>query len=144
MNVNYRSTYGYRSVNPKTAFDIGFENAVNEGMGSGNPTMSVKTRYEQQLRNYLKKLPADMDFSQIPSQYRGKLSNYLSKKKNEYVRSANSIDELGVGSDDYRQTVGKRNEIKNSFPLFDVYSIISKSTASSFTFRSLISLALMS
>lgn len=115
MNVNYRSTYGYRSVNPKTAFDIGFENAVNEGMGSGNPTMSVKTRYEQQLRNYLKKLPADMDFSQIPSQYRGKLSNYLSKKKNEYVRSANIIDELVVGSDDYMKTVGKMNEIKNSF-----------------------------
>tara|TARA_R100000329_G_scaffold63850_1_gene56815 strand:- start:7379 stop:8653 length:1275 start_codon:yes stop_codon:yes gene_type:complete len=114
MIVQDPGQYGYRSVNPKTAFDIGFQRAT-QGMGSSNPTMSVKNMYEQQLRNYLKKLPADMDLSQIPDKYRNNLSNYLSKKKNEYVRNANIIDELVVGSQDYMKTVAKMNEIKNSF-----------------------------
>ena len=114
MIVQDPGQYGYRSVNPKTAFDIGFERAT-QGMGSSNPTMSVKNMYEQQLRNYLKKLPADMDLSKIPDKYRNNLSNYLSKKKNEYVRNANIIDELVVGSQDYMKTVAKMNEIKNSF-----------------------------
>ena len=79
MIVKDPGQYGYRSVNPKTAFDIGFERAT-QGMGSSNPTMSVKNMYEQQLRNYLKKLPADMDLSKIPDKYRNNLSNYLSQK----------------------------------------------------------------
>ena len=114
MIVKDPGQYGYRSVNPKTAFDIGFERAT-QGMGSSNPTMSVKNMYEQQLRNYLKKLPADMDLSKIPDKYRNNLSNYLSQKKNEYVRNANIIDELVVGSEGYMKTVAKMNEIKNSF-----------------------------
>lgn len=114
MIVQDPGQYGYRSVNPKTAFDIGFERAT-QGMGSSNPTMSVKNMYEQQLRNYLKKLPADMDLSKIPDKYRNNLSNYLSQKKNEYVRNANIIDELVVGSEGYMKTVAKMNEIKNSF-----------------------------
>jgi len=118
MIVQDPGQYGYRSVNPKTAFDIGFERAT-QGMGSSNPTMSVKNMYEQQLRNYLKKLPSDMDLSQIPDKYRNTLSNYLSKKKNEYVRSANIIDELVVGSEGYMKTVAKMNEIKNSFENLD-------------------------
>jgi len=118
MNVNYNSTNGFRSVNTKTAFDIGYEEST-QGMGSDNPAMSVKTRYEQQLRNYLKQLPDDMDLTQIPDKYRGKISEFLTKKKAEYVRDAGIVDELVVGAEDYMETVANMNRIKNTFENLD-------------------------
>ena len=116
MNVNYNSTF--RSVDTKTAFDLGFEEAT-QGNGSDNPVMSVKTRYEQQLSNYLKQLPEDMDLTQIPDKYRGQISQFLTKKKAEYVRDASILDELVVGAEDYMQTVSNMNNIKNSFENLD-------------------------
>ena len=116
MNVNYNSTF--RSVNTKTAFDLGFEQAT-QGNGSSNPVMSVKTRYEQQLSNYLKQLPEDMDLTQIPDKYRGKISEFLTNKKAEYVRDAGILDELVVGAEDYMQTVSNMNSIKNAFENLD-------------------------
>ena len=110
MNVNYNSTF--RSVDTKTAFDLGFEEAT-QGNGSGNPVMSVKTRYEQQLSNYLKQLPEDMDLTQIPDKYRGQISQFLTNKKAEYVRDAGILDELVVGAEDYMRTVSNMNNIKN-------------------------------
>lgn len=116
MNVNYNSTF--RSVDTKTAFDLGFEQAT-QGNGSSNPVMSVKTRYEQQLSNYLKQLPDDMDLTQIPDNYRGQISRFLTEKKAEYVRDAGILDELVVGAEDYMQTVSNMNNIKNSFENLD-------------------------
>ncbi len=116
MNVNYNSTF--RSVDTKTAFDLGFEEAT-QGNGSGNPVMSVKTRYEQQLSNYLKQLPEDMDLTQIPDKYRGQISQFLTNKKAEYVRDAGILDELVVGAEDYMRTVSNMNNIKNSFENLD-------------------------
>ena len=110
--------YG-RSINPKTAFEIGYEEAT-QGKGDGsNAVRLVKNNYEQKLADYLKALPEDPDFSTIPNQYRNKLSEYLSAQKNEYVRAANIIDELVVGSQDYMNTMSKMNNIKSSFETLD-------------------------
>jgi hypothetical protein len=119
-NVDYSAIYGTRRfVNATNAFDAGYQEAYANGIASKNKTKSVKNLYEQKLRNYLKQLPADIDLSQIPDKYRNTLSNYLSKQKNEYVRAANILDELVVGSDDYMQTVSKMNNVKSAFENLD-------------------------
>ena len=111
--------FGRRSVDPRTAFEIGYQEAT-EGMGDGaNKVRDVKNYYEQRLANYLKKLPEDPDFSTIPTEFRDKLSEYLTTQKNEYVRAANVIDDLVVGSDGYMKTMSKMNQIKSSFETLD-------------------------
>ena len=118
-HVSYDRAFNYRSVDPKTNFEIGYEEAT-QGKGDGsNAVRLVKNNYEQKLANYLKALPEDPDFSTIPNQYRNKLSEYLSAQKNEYVRAANIIDELVVGSQDYMNTMSKMNNIKSSFETLD-------------------------
>ena len=111
--------FGRRSVDPRTAFEIGYQEAT-DGMGDGaNKVRDVKNYYEQRLANYLKKLPEDPDFSTIPVEFRDKLSAYLSAQKDEYVRAANDIDDLVVGSDWYLETMSKMNQIKSSFETLD-------------------------
>ena len=62
--------FGRRSVDPRTAFEIGYQEAT-DGMGDGaNKVRDVKNYYEQRLANYLKKLPEDPDFSTIPVEFR--------------------------------------------------------------------------
>ena len=118
QNSIYNAAMGGRYTNPKTAFDVGYE-AATQGRGSDNPTMSVKQFYENRLSRYLKKLPADVDLSQIPSKYRGNISDFLSQQKQEYVNAANSVDEYEVGSKDYMDRVAKMNQIKISFENLD-------------------------
>ena len=122
MYYNQQSIYdaagGGRSVNVKTAFDIGYE-AATGGKGSDNPTRSVKNFYEQKLANYLKKLPADVDLAAVPNKYRGGISQFLSKQKQAYVDAANSVDEYEVGSEDYMNRVAIMNQIKSSFENLD-------------------------
>ena len=122
MYYNQQSIYdaagGGRYTNVKTAFDVGYE-AATGGKGSDNPTRSVKNFYEQRLSNYLKKLPADVDLAAIPAKYRGNISEFLSKQKQEYVNAANSVDEYEVGSQDYMDRVAKMNQIKSSFENLD-------------------------
>ena len=110
----YDAAMGGRHTDVRTAFDVGYE-AATEGKGSDDPIGSVKTFYENRLAQYLKKLPADADLSQIPAKYRGKISEYLSNAKQEYVNAANSVDEYEVGSKDYMDRVSKMNQIKNNF-----------------------------
>lgn len=108
-----------RSVDPRTAFDIGYQQAT-DGQGDGSDSVRhVKNNYEQRLANYLKQLPDDPDFSGVPAQFRNNLSNYLSNAKSEYVASANAIDDMVVGSDDYMDTMAKMNGIKSSFENLD-------------------------
>jgi len=114
----YDAAGGGSYTNVKTAFDVGYE-AATEGKGSDNPTMSVKNFYEQRLSKYLKKLPSDVDLSQIPTKYRGNISDFLSQQKQEYVNAANSVDEYEVGSQDYMDRVAKMNQIKSSFENLD-------------------------
>jgi len=118
QNSIYDAAGGGRYTNVKTAFDVGYE-AATQGRGSDNPTMSVKQFYENRLASYLKKLPSDVDLSQIPSKYRGNISDFLSQQKQEYVNAANSVDEYEVGSKDYMDRVSKMNQIKNSFENLD-------------------------
>ena len=110
----YDAAMGGRHTDVRTAFDVGYE-AATEGKGSDDPIGSVKTFYENRLAQYLKKLPSDTDLSQIPAKYRGKISEYLSNAKQEYVNAANSVDEYEVGSVDYMDRVSKMNQIKNNF-----------------------------
>lgn len=111
--------FGRRSVDSRTAFEIGYQEAT-DGKGDGsNKVRDVKNYYEQRLANYLKKLPEDPDFSTIPVQFRDKLGQYLSSQKDEYVRAANDIDDLVVGSDGYLETMSKMNQIKSSFETLD-------------------------
>ena len=114
QNSIYDAAMGGRHTDVRTAFDVGYE-AATEGKGSDDPIGSVKTFYENRLAQYLKKLPADADLSQIPAKYRGKISEYLSNAKQEYVNAANSVDEYEVGSKDYMDRVSKMNQIKNNF-----------------------------
>ena len=122
MYYNQQSIYdaagGGRYTNVKTAFDVGYE-AATEGKGSDNPIMSVKQFYENRLAKYLKKLPADVDLSQIPSKYRGNISNFLSQQKQLYVNAANTVDEYEVGSETYMAKVAQMNQIKSSFENLD-------------------------
>tara|TARA_R100001594_G_scaffold143620_1_gene191792 strand:+ start:213 stop:1442 length:1230 start_codon:yes stop_codon:yes gene_type:complete len=110
--------YG-RSINPKTAFEIGYEEATQGKGDGGNKVREVKNNYEQKLADYLKALPEDPDFSGIPQNYRTTLSEYLSNQKHEYVRAANVIDKLRVGTQDYMDTISKMNNIKSSFETLD-------------------------
>jgi hypothetical protein len=108
-----------RSVDPRTAFDIGYQQATG-GQGDGSDSVRhVKNNYEQRLANYLKQLPEDPDFAGVPQQFRNNLSNYLSNAKSEYVAAANAIDDMVVGSDDYMDTMAKMNGIKSSFENLD-------------------------
>ena len=118
QNSIYDAAMGGRYTDVRTAFDVGYE-AATEGKGSDNPTMSVKQFYENRLSRYLKKLPSDVDLTQIPAKYRGNISDFLSKQKQEYVNAANSVDEYEVGSKDYMDRVAKMNQIKNSFQNLD-------------------------
>ena len=122
MYYNQQSIYdaagGGRYTDVKTAFDVGYE-AATEGRGSDNPTMSVKQFYENRLARYLKKLPADVDLSTIPSKYRGNISDFLSQQKQKYVQAANSVDEYEVGSETYMAKVAEMNAIKSSFENLD-------------------------
>ena len=122
MYYNQQSIYdaadGGRYTDVKTAFDVGYE-AATEGMGSDNPTMSVKQFYENRLARYLKKLPADVDLSTIPNKYRGNISDFLSQQKQKYVQAANSVDEYEVGSETYMAKVAEMNQIKSSFENLD-------------------------
>ena len=114
----YDAAGGGRYTDVKTAFDIGYE-AATEGKGSDDPTMSVKQFYENRLAKYLKKLPADVDLSQIPSKYRSNISDFLSKQKQLYVNAANTVDEYEVGSETYMAKVAEMNQIKSSFENLD-------------------------
>jgi len=107
-----------KSVNAMSAFDRGYYEAT-QGMGGPEPVATVRNHYENKLRKYLKGLPADVDMSAIPAQYQGKLSEFLSNKKMEYVQSANNVDEMEVGSQQYMDTVAKMNSIKNTFTNLD-------------------------
>ena len=109
---------GGKSVNAMSAFDRGYYQAT-QGMGGSEPVSTVKNHYENQLRGYLKQLPPDMDLTAIPDKYQGNISNFLSQKKNEYVRHANVVDDLEVGTQDYMDTVSKMNNIKNTFTNLD-------------------------
>jgi len=109
---------GGKSVNAMSAFDRGYYQAT-QGMGGSEPVSTVKNHYENQLRSYLKQLPPDMDLTTIPNKYQSNISNFLSQKKNEYVRHANVVDDLEVGTQDYMDTVSKMNNIKNTFTNLD-------------------------
>jgi|TARA_R110001592_G_scaffold35708_1_gene121281 acylphosphatase len=109
---------GGKSVNAMSAFDRGYYQAT-QGMGGSEPVSTVKNHYENQLRGYLKQLPPDMDLTTIPDKYQSNISNFLSQKKNEYVRHANVVDDLEVGTQDYMDTVSKMNNIKNTFTNLD-------------------------
>lgn len=109
---------GGKSVNAMSAFDRGYYQAT-QGMGGSEPVSTVKNHYENQLRGYLKQLPPDMDLTTIPNKYQSNISNFLSQKKNEYVRHANVVDDLEVGTQDYMDTVSKMNNIKNTFTNLD-------------------------
>lgn len=114
----YDAAGGGRYTNVKTAFDVGYE-AATEGKGSDDPTMSVKQFYENRLAKYLKKLPADVDLSQIPDKYRSNISDFLSQQKQLYVNAANTVDEYEVGSETYMAKVAEMNKIKSSFENLD-------------------------
>jgi len=109
---------GGKSVNAMSAFDRGYYQAT-QGMGGSEPVSTVKNHYENQLRGYLKQLPPDMDLTAIPDKYQSNISNFLSQKKYEYVRHANVVDDLEVGTQDYMDTVSKMNNIKNTFTNLD-------------------------
>jgi len=107
-----------KSVNPMSAFDRGYYEAT-KGQGGADPAATVRNHYENKLRKYLKSLPADVDMSAIPAKYQGKLSEFLTNKKMEYVQAANNVDEMEVGSQGYIETVAKMNAIKNTFTNLD-------------------------
>jgi len=109
---------GGKSVNAMSAFDRGYYQAT-QGMGGSEPVSTVKNHYENQLRGYLKQLPPDMDLTAIPNKYQSNISNFLSQKKYEYVKHANVVDDLEVGTQDYMDTVSKMNNIKNTFTNLD-------------------------
>ena len=109
---------GGKSVNAMSAFDRGYYQAT-QGMGGSEPVSTVKNHYENQLRGYLKQLPPDVDLTTIPTKYQSNISNFLSQKKNEYVRFANIVDDVEVGTRDYMDVVSKMNNIKNTFTNLD-------------------------
>ena len=119
MSKYYDAAMGAgKSVNAMSAFDRGYYEAT-QGMGGSEPVSTVKNYYENQLRGYLKQLPADMDLTAIPDKYQSNISSFLSQKKQEYVQHANIVDELEVGSEGYMDTVSKMNNIKNTFTNLD-------------------------
>ena len=119
MSKYYDAAMGAgKSVNAMSAFDRGYYQAT-QGMGGSEPVSTVKNHYENQLRGYLKQLPPDVDLTTIPTKYQSNISNFLSQKKNEYVRFANIVDDVEVGTRDYMDVVSKMNNIKNTFTNLD-------------------------